>query len=335
MSVTVTINDRRLLALPEGVPLLSALNANHVFLPSACGGRGACGLCRVTVHGGAALPFSPAELKKLSAAERQHGVHLACQLEVRDGLQIWIPDELLRVSLFEVEVAALRDLTHDIKEVTLQLLTPPSIDFKAGQYVQLRAPEGPRRKRNVWRAYSIASPPSQKTRIQLQVRLVPNGLVSVFVHQELRTGDRLQITGPWGEFYLRENASELLLVAGGVGMAPIRAMLLDLLEKKSTRSIRYFFGAVSAADLFLMDEMRALERELPHFQFVPALSAPRPEDAWTGERGLITEVLERRLETDSQAEAYLCGSPAMIEACVAVLLRKGIPDSRIFYDKFA
>ena len=209
------------------------------------------------------------------------------------------------------------------------------MDFRAGKYIQFVVPAYELTPDPVYRAYSISSAPSRRNTIELEIRLVPNGICTTYVFQHLRVGDPVTINGPYGEFYLRDSDRDIIFVAGGSGMAPIKSILLDMAEKGIRRKATYFFGARSARDLFLVEEMRALEKQLPDFQFVPALSAPAPEDRWEGETGLITEVLDRRFQHLDHHEAYLCGSPGMIDASVKVLRSKGLPEELIFYDKFA
>jgi Na+-transporting NADH:ubiquinone oxidoreductase subunit F len=187
----------------------------------------------------------------------------------------------------------------------------------------------------VYRAYSISSPPSSRNEIELEIRLVPNGICTTYVHRHLKKGDAVTINGPYGEFFRRDGESEMICIAGGSGMAPIKSLLNDMLDKGIKRPARYFFGARSRRDLFLMDEMKALEKKLPTFQFIPALSAPMPEDQWSGETGLITDVVARHVPDASGKEAYLCGSPLMIDACIKVLKAKGMAEDRIYFDKFA
>jgi Na+-transporting NADH:ubiquinone oxidoreductase subunit F len=187
----------------------------------------------------------------------------------------------------------------------------------------------------VYRAYSVSSPPSSKESIELEIRLVPNGICTTYVFSHLKVGETVSINGPYGDFYLRDGDREIIFVAGGSGMAPIKAILLDIAEKGITRRATYFFGARAVRDLFLVDEMRALEQRIPGFRFIPALSNPLPEDEWQGETGLITEVLDRHYEKLDNHQAYLCGSPGMIDAAIRVFKSKGLTEEHIFYDKFA
>ena len=186
----------------------------------------------------------------------------------------------------------------------------------------------------IYRAYSVASKPSDKNKLELEIRLVPNGICTTYVHKYLKEGETVTINGPYGECYLRESERDIVCIAGGSGMAPIKGILEDMAEKGINRKTRYFFGARSLRDLFLVERMKELENILPDFKFIPALSHSLPEDNWTGETGFVTDILNRELKSGDNVEAYLCGSPGMIDACVKVLTAKGVPEELIFYDKF-
>ena len=332
--VCVTVNDERDFTVRGGRSLLSTLKDEKLFIPSACGGRGSCGLCKLRIEEGGGDPLAT-ETPWLSEEELKDNVRLSCQVRVKNDLKIVIPDELFDVTQYETKVIALEDLTHDIKGVRLKIVEPPQLQFIAGQFVQLEVPTYELTDEPVYRAYSLASVPSETREIDLEIRYVPDGICTTYVHQHLKEGDTAIINGPYGDFYLRDTDREIIFIAGGSGMAPIRSILLDMAARQDPRKATYFFGAKSKRDLFLVDEMRALERELSAFQFVPALSKPDPEDEWDGETGLVTTVVERHLETGTDTEVYLCGSPLMIDACVEMLRAKGIPEDRIYYDKFA
>lgn len=331
--VKLTINDDHEYTVRGGKPLLSTLMEQEVFIPSACGGRGSCGLCKVVVEEGAGQ-YLPTELPWISEEERERNVRLSCQLKVKTDMRIRIPEELFNVKEYATTVKRIRDLTHDIKEITLTLEDPATIDMVAGQFVQFQVPEYELTDEPVYRAYSMSSPPSSTGEIELEIRLVPNGICTTYVHKYLKEGDKVTINGPYGDFYLRDTEREVVCIAGGSGMAPIKAILLDMLDKGINRRVRYFFGARTKKDLFLLDEMKELEQKLPNFKFIAALSEPEPEDNWDGEVGLITDVLDRHMESGENVEGYLCGSPGMIDACVKVLTKNGVPEELIYFDKF-
>jgi Na+-transporting NADH:ubiquinone oxidoreductase subunit F len=279
--------------------------------------------------------YLPTELPWISEEEKKQQVRLSCQFKVKNDVSIQIPKELFSVRQFTTTVERIRDLTHDIKEVRLKLNDPPNIEMKAGQFIQFQVPAYELTDEPVYRAYSMASVPSDTTHVELEIRLVPNGICTTYVHKHLKEGDTVTINGPYGEFFLRDTERDIICIAGGSGMAPLKSILLDMAEKGSKRKARYFFGARTGKDLFLLDEMKELEERMENFTFIPALSDPEPDDNWTGETGLITDVVKRMAENATEAEAYLCGSPGMIDACVKVLSELGMPEERIYYDKFA
>ena len=331
--VTITVNDEKKFESAGGKPLLSALKEHDIFIPSACGGRGSCGLCKVKVTSGAG-DFLPTELPWLSDEEKKEHIRLSCQLKVKRDFSIYVPEELLSVKEYRAQVRTIRDLTADIKEIVLELVDPTEIEFRAGQFIQFEVPPYELTDEPVYRAYSIASPPSQKTRLELQVRLVEYGICTTYIFKYLKEGDKLTVNGPYGQFYLRNSARDIIFIAGGTGMAPIKSILCDMAEKQNNRNARYFYGARTAQDLLSLDEMEELQEALPNFKFIPALSEPLPDDNWRGETGLITDVVHRHVQSGENIEAYLCGSPAMIDACIEVLSAKGVPEELIFYDKF-
>ncbi len=331
--VTIKINNDKELTVTGGKPLLSTLMEEGIFIPSACGGRGACGLCKVKVLKGGGQ-YLPTELPWISEEEKADGIRLSCQIKVKTDLEIQIPEELFSVKEFRARVTKIADLTHDIKGITLGLVEPREIHYKAGQFIQLKIPSYELTGEPVYRAYSMSSSPSNTRAIELMIRYVPNGISTTYVHRYLKVGDEVFFNGPYGEFYLRDTDREIVFIAGGSGMAPIESILRDMAERRVNRRARFFFGARTKRDLFHIDEMRELETKLPNFQFIPSLSAPLPEDNWKGESGLITDIVDRYLESGDNVEAYLCGSPGMIEACVKVLTENGVPEELIYYDKF-
>jgi len=329
----IDINDgAKRLEVTGSDSLLSALFSQRIFVPSACGGRGTCAYCKLKVLEGGG-PALPTELPLLTDEERAASIRLSCQVKVRGDMSIRIPDELFLVKEFRGRVERIRDMTHDIKELRIGLEEPDNIQFTPGQYVQLKTPVYARNE-EVYRAYSISSAPTDSHAVELIIRLVPGGICTTWVHEHLKEGDEVTFNGPYGEFRLSDSGAEMVWIAGGSGMAPFWSILRDMRDTGARRPGRYFFGAVSKRDLFLVDELRALQGELPGFEFIPALSAPDQGDAWDGETGLITEVVGRHLAGAEGIEGYLCGSAGMIGASVKVLVDKGIPEERIFFDKF-
>ncbi|HPJ36527.1 MAG TPA: FAD-binding oxidoreductase, partial [Spirochaetota bacterium] len=185
------------------------------------------------------------------------------------------------------------------------------------------------------RAYSISSLPSEKGFVELMIRRVPEGICTTWVFDHLKEGDEISFSGPYGDFRLTDSGAPAVFIAGGSGMAPIWSILRDMKERNDSRKSAYFFGALTSADLFYTEELKKLESETGNFSYIPALSGEKEDSGWTGERGLITDVVKRTLPDLTGYEAYLCGSPGMIDACVKVLTENGIPADRIFYDKFS
>ncbi|OHD17362.1 MAG: oxidoreductase [Spirochaetes bacterium GWD1_61_31] len=339
--VKIDINEgQRSYTVRGGANLLGTMAAEGVFVPSACGGRGSCGACKVRVLSDVG-PHLPTELPYLSAEEVTQNVRLACQIKLKKDIAIELAEELFSVKKFQSTVSSIKTITHDIKEAVFRLDNPGEIEFMAGQYVQLVVPPYGTFKESVQRAYSMSSKPGDRQAVELLIRLVPGGIATTWVHQFLKEGDRVELVGPFGEFHVRDTTAAMVCVAGGSGMAPFKSMFYDILQNSSypEKEIWYFFGARSGRDMFYLDELRQLETLLPRFHFVPALSEPSSDDKWTGETGLITDVLERflkeRIGTAKGLEGYLCGSPGMINACTTVMTRNGINLEKIYYDKFA
>ncbi|HNW45903.1 MAG TPA: 2Fe-2S iron-sulfur cluster binding domain-containing protein [Thermotogota bacterium] len=338
--VTISINEgQKTLSVKGGSPLLSSLATKGVFVPSACGGKGSCGACKVKVLSDIG-PHLPTELPFMSPEEIKDNIRLSCQVKLKSDIRIRLPEELFSVRQLNCTVESLKDVTYDIKELRIRLPKNATIDFKAGQYLQLVIPPYQEIKESAQRAYSISSKPSDKNSLEFLIRLVPNGIATTYVHRELKEKQPISVIGPFGDFCLRDTDADMFCVAGGSGMAPIRSILLDMYEKKiNHRTVWYFFGARSRRDLFYLNEFRELERLWPCFHFVPALSEPLPDDRWEGETGLITQVLDTYMKKNpdpsKSKEGYLCGSPGMINACVKVMIANGIPENEIYFDKFA
>lgn len=322
------------LEVPGGMSVLSALSLHNIFIPSACGGGGSCGLCKLKITAGGG-PVLATEEPHLSPVERKQNVRLSCQVKIRNDIRIEIPVEYFRVRKYSARVEALTPLTHDIRLLRLNLLEPGTIDFTPGAYIQLEAPAYGSNPDPVYRAYSVASDPEDHAHIELIIRLVPKGICTTWVFEHLKVGDMVNLNGPHGEFRLQDTGAEMIFIAGGSGMAPFRSILQHMRNQGIQRRCRYFFGAVKRRDMFYLDEMRVFEKDLYDFRFIPALSSPDPEDHWDGEIGLITEVVSRHYPDCTGREAYLCGSPGMIDACVKVLTGNGMAEKQIFYDKFA
>lgn len=330
----ITINDDKELTVQGGKELLGTLASEKLFIPSACGGRGTCGLCKLKVLDGAG-PLLPTEEPYLDKAEKEANVRLACQVKVRNDLKIVIPEELLAIQEYACRCTKIVDLTHDMKLFRLELVEPATMKFVAGQYVQLRTPPYEKSKKEVYRAYSIASDPAEEGIIELIIRLVPGGICTTYCFEHLKEGDEVKMNGPYGDFRLSETDAPMIFIAGGSGMAPIKCMLHHMKNTGNTRKATYYFGANAVRELCLTDLMHDFESELADFRFVPVIAPTENDPDWDGETGLVTEAVQRGFSDTSQHEAYLCGSPGMIDASVKVLMDLGMPEANIYYDKFA
>ena len=319
------------LEVAGGQTLLSVLYANEIFIPSACGGKGSCGHCRITVTSGGG-PVLPTETPYLTRKEIRAKLRLACQVKIREDIYVRIPAELLNVRMFASTVESTRELTHDIKEIRLRLEEPAEISHRPGQYIQVQAPsaDGP-----VYRAYSISSPVYEPNMVELVVRLVPGGIGSTYLHN-LNTGDAVSFTGPYGEFQLNEDPSvEIVCVGGGCGMAPMKNIIYTLYDRWPDRSCWLFFGCRTTYDVFYFKQFEELARKHPNFHMVYALSDELGEgERWDGERGFVHLSVDKHLEAGLKRQAFLCGPPPMIEAVTRVLEEKGVRPDDVFYDEF-
>ncbi|MDX9827299.1 MAG: 2Fe-2S iron-sulfur cluster binding domain-containing protein [Spirochaetia bacterium] len=337
----VSINGgKKKLTVKGGSPLLGTLAAEGIFVPSACGGRGSCGACKCKVLTDVG-PHLPTELPYLLPKEIEENIRLACQIKVRQNLEIELPEELFSIKKFKAKVEILKDLTYDIKELYLAL-EDQEIEFQAGQYVQLVVPAYGDIPESTQRAYSMSSRPSDKKHVELLIRLVPGGIATTWVHKHLKQGDTVEVVGPFGEFHIHDTPATMICVAGGSGMAPLKSMINHMHETGEfpEKEIWYFFGARTQKDMFYLDEMAKLAASWPRFHFIPALSEqPTPEENWQGEVGLITDVLDRylqgKIDKAKGFEGYLCGSPGMINACINVMRKNAMPEEKIYFDKFA
>lgn len=333
-SVKVDINQgSTIFERTGGVTLLNALYENKIFIPSACGGKGSCGYCKVKVISGGG-PLLPTETGSLTRGEMKAGIRLACQVKVKEDISIILPEEILSVKQFRARVSSTTSLTYDIKEINFDLIDPAEIEHHPGQYIQVEV-QGP--DELVHRAYSISSPTYEKNRIQLIVRLVPMGIASTYLHG-LKEGDEVTFTGPYGEFRLTDNSNqEIVLVGGGCGMAPVKDIAYSVLERWPARKVYLFFGARTTKDIFYLEQYRELEKKYSNFKVIYALSDPLAEEEqkkWTGEKGFVHLSVDKFLDIGPQRQAFLCGPPPMIEAVTEVLKEKGLENADIFYDKF-
>lgn len=330
---TLDINDGgKILVVDGGSSLLSSLAENDIFIPSACGGRGSCAYCKVRVLEGGGV-IGPVEEPYLSPREREDNVRLSCQVKVRQDIRLAIPEELFLAKRFRGILERKRMLTYDIVEMRIALRDPERIEFTAGQYIQLESQEYAGRDA-VMRAYSISSTPSDDRHVEVIIRKVPEGICTTWVFDHLREGGELFLSGPYGDFRLSETRAPAVFIAGGSGMAPIWSMLRDMRKRGDDRRVFYLFSGRNQDDLFLTEELFALEQELPNFQYVPCLTREPEGSDWQGERGRIPQVLPKYIPDAADFEAYLCGSASLIDACVAALKQAGMNEANVFYDKF-
>lgn len=323
----IYINDDTTISVHGDDTALNVLTNNRIYLPSACGGKATCGTCKFQLIN-YDIPPKATELPFLSKQEIDDGVRLSCQTKVTTDLRISLPKGLLTAKEYIGLVESVEDLTYDIKLVRFKLNEP--MDFKPGQYIQIMVPGI-----EAVRAYSIASSMEDPNHIELIIRLVPKGEATTFVHRAMIVGDKITITGPFGDFYLHEDSDKpMIMIAGGSGKAPIRSIVYRLMSLGFKRKASYFFGARTTKDLYLTDYFLDISKKYPNFEYIPALSHSTEDEDWDGEKGLITDVVGRFSDDLSGHEAYLCGSPGMIDACIKVLKSKGMPEENIYFDKF-
>ncbi len=325
----ITINDDKEFEAPGGKSLLRVLFENKYFIPSACGGKGTCGYCKVKVNegGGKALPT---EALILSRKEIGSGFRLACQVKVRDDLKIEIPPEYLEIQEYEGKIGSSEAVTSDIRKIDINLITPEEIQFKPGQYVQIKYynSDGD----IDYRAYSVASNPDETGHIELNVKKIPDGLVSSYLHS-LDTEANLEFSGPYGDFYLRTDSHrKIICIAGGVGLAPMKAIVLYWHTHQNDRILELYYGSRTTADLYDHNIFVKLAEENENFKYYPALM--EPDENWKGDTGFINLVIEENLTGEDNCEAYICGPPPMIDAVMKTLGEMGVMENRIYFDKF-
>ena len=372
--VTISINGdpEKSVVTAAGGKLLGALADQGIFIPSACGGGGTCGQCRVDVHsgGGDILPTEEGHITKRQAKE---GCRLACQVAVKQDMVIEVEDEIFGVQKWECEVISNDNQATFIKELVLKIPDGESVPFKAGGYIQIEAPahhvkysdfDIDEQYRGDWkhfgffdveskveeetlRAYSMASYPEEEGIIMLNVRIatpppgrlhLPAGKMSSYIFS-LKAGDKVTISGPFGEFFAKETDNEMVFIGGGAGMAPMRSHIFDQLKRlKSKRKISFWYGARSKREMFYEDDYNGLAAENDNFVWHVALSDPQPDDNWDGMTGFIHNVLFEEYLKDHEApedcEYYMCGPPMMNAAVIGMLKDLGVEDDNIMLDDF-
>lgn len=331
---TLTINDKKKITVKGGSSLLSTLTSQKIFIPSACGGKGTCGLCKLKIIDGAG-PLLPTEEPLLTKDEIKENVRLSCQVKVRRDLKIEIPEELFNIKQYNCKCEEIRELIDGMKFFRFRLVDPPEINYIPGQYMQLLAPAYAKSKEDVYRAYSVASDPNNKQIIDFIIGLVPGGICTTYCFEYLKIGDNAKMNGPFGQFRLTDNDTEMIWVAGGSGIAPFISLLHHMKNTNNQRKTTFYFGANKVQKLFLLDEMKQFEKDLPNYKFVPVVFKPDENESWNQETGLVTEAVARNNKNLANAEGYLCGSPGLINASIKTLTGLGMEEEKIYYDKFA
>jgi Na+-transporting NADH:ubiquinone oxidoreductase subunit F len=373
-TVIISINDdpEKSLKTPIGDKLLNALADAKVYLPSACGGGGTCGECKCIIHEGGG-DVLPTEKGKLSRRQIRENYRLTCQVPVKSDMKIEVPPEVFDIKKWECTVRSNENVATFIKELVLELPEGENVDFRAGGYIQIEAPphvvkykdfiveeeyRGDWDKYEQWkfvskveepivRAYSMASYPEEKGIIMLNVRIaspppnqpdLPPGQMSSYIFN-LKPGDKVTISGPYGEFFAKETEAEMVFIGGGAGMAPMRSHIFDQLKRlNSKRKITFWYGARSLREAFYADEFEKLAEEHDNFTWHLALSEPLPEDNWKGYTGFIHQVIYDNYLKDHPApednEYYMCGPPMMNNACIQMLENLGVEPENIMLDDF-
>ncbi len=372
--VTISINGdpEKAVTTAAGGKLLGALADQGIFIPSACGGGGTCGQCRVDVHSGGG-DILPTEEGHINKREAKTGCRLACQVAVKQDMVIEVEDEIFGVQQWECEVISNDNQATFIKELKLQIPNGESVPFKAGGYIQIEAPahhvkysdfDIDEQYKGDWnhfgffdveskvdeptlRAYSMANYPEEEGIIMLNVRIatpppgrlhLPAGKMSSFIFS-LKAGDKVTISGPFGEFFAKETENEMVFIGGGAGMAPMRSHIFDQLKRlNSKRKMSFWYGARSKREMFYEDDYNGLAAENDNFDWHVALSDPQPEDNWEGMTGFIHNVLHENYLKDHEApedcEYYMCGPPMMNAAVIHMLKDLGVEDENIMLDDF-
>lgn len=372
--IKININGEKEIEIQGGGKLLTALAAEKIFLSSACGGGGTCGQCKTHVHSGGG-DILPTELSHISKREAREGMRLACQVTCKQDMKIEVPEEVFGVKKWKCKVRSNNNVATFIKELVLELPAGESVPFRAGGFIQIERPaglsidfknfdiqpeyRGDWDKFNLWqykstvedetvRAYSMANYPEEHGIIMLNVRIAtphpkapagtPPGKMSSYIFN-LKKGDEVTISGPFGEFFARETKKEMIFVGGGAGMAPMRSHIFDQFKRLRTdRKVTFWYGARSVREMFYVEDFDSIQNEFPNFKWHVALSEPQPEDNWKGYTGFIHNVLfEQYLKNHpapEDCEYYLCGPPIMNQSVINMLLSLGVEREDIMLDDF-
>lgn len=375
--VKLQVNDKEFEVQP-GSTVLTTLSNQGIFLPSACGGGGTCAMCKCQVlEGGGSI--LPTETGFFTRKEQQDNWRLGCQVKIREDMEIQIPEEVMGIKKWECEVISNHNVATFIKEFKVKLPEGETLDFQSGGYIQIDVPkvqvdfgkdiEVEERFRDEWdkfnmwdlkmknseetfRAYSMANHPAEGNIVMLNIRIatppwdrskgqfmkVNPGVCSSYIFSR-KPGDKVTVSGPYGEFFIKETDREMVYIGGGAGMAPLRSHIFHLFHTlKTDRKVSYWYGARSKREIFYEDEFRAIEKKFPNFKFNIALSEPLPEDKWSGMTGFIHQVVYdeylSKHEEPEEIEYYLCGPPMMNDAVQKMLYDLGVPDEMVDFDDF-
>ena len=372
-NIEILINDQKTIEVPAGGKLLGALADAGIFVSSACGGGGTCAQCLVKVRDGGG-DILATERTHINNREAREGCRLSCQVAVKQNMSVEVPPEAFETKRWTCTVKSNHNVATFIKELVLELPVGEDVDFKPGGYIQIECPphvvaykdfeiETEYRddwdKFDVWRyvstvdaevvrAYSMANYPGEKGVIMLNVRVAspppradentPPGKMSSYIFS-LKPGDQVEISGPYGEFFIKDTQAEMVYIGGGAGMAPLRSHIFELFrERKSDRKVSYWYGGRSKRELFYVDQFEQIARDFPNFSFHIALSEPLPEDQWSGDVGFIHQVLYDNYLKDHPApediEYYICGPPMMNQAVFKLLDDLGVEPDNIAFDDF-
>jgi propane monooxygenase reductase component len=320
----------------EDQTILRAAFEQGVMLMHGCK-EGQCSSCKSFVLDGDDIELDRYSTFALPDFEKEEGYTLLCRAHAYEDLTIELlnyDEDMIRSGLpitgAVAEVVSKDPVTHDLRHLVLRLIEPTEVKFFPGQYVDIAIPGT-----GETRSFSMANTSSRDSGLlEFVIKVYPDGLFSHFLDTTLQPGDRLELTGPYGVFTLREGEDDLVFIGGGAGMAPILSLLRSMAERGIARKATYYYGARGRRDLCFTDELRALEGTLPGFRYIPALSEPAPGDDWSGETGLITDVVKRHAAGLAGAHAYVCGPPPMVEAALPLLATLGVAEKRIYYDKF-
>lgn len=375
--VKITINHEKMVEHECGCSLLQALGDEKVYMPSACGGGGTCGTCKGKVLSGGGT-ILPTELPHINKKMQDDHFRLFCQVKVKNDLDIEIPPEVFGVKKWQCEVVSNHNVATFIKELVLKLPDNQTLEFRSGGYIQIDVPkctvhysdfDVDAEYRPDWermqmfslimknpepavRAYSMANHPAENNMVMLNVRIatppfdrkkgqfkkVNPGICSSYVYS-LKPGDKVTVSGPYGEFFVQDTDNEMMFIGGGAGMAPMRSHIFDLFKTKHTkRKTTFWYGGRSLRELFYMDDFKQIEHDNPNFSFHVALSDPLPDDRWDGCVGFIHQaIFDNYLKNHpnpEDIEYYICGPPMMLQAILKMLDNLGVPEDKIHYDNF-